>query len=51
MCIRDRIKADSDDKYVLVHATGNINETDVKVFDYDNADIKNICLLYTSRCV
>ena len=37
-----KIKADSDDKYVLVHATGNINETDVKVFDYDNADIKNI---------
>ena len=37
-----KIKADSDDKYVLVHATGNINETGVKVFDYDNADIKNI---------
>ena len=36
------LKADSDDKYVLVHATGNINETGVKVFDYDNADIKNI---------
>ena len=37
-----KIKADSDDKYILVYANGNINQTGVKVVDYDNADIKDI---------
>ena len=37
-----KVKADSDDKYTLVYANGNINDSNVVVEDFDNADIKNI---------
>ena len=37
-----KVKADSDEKYILVHASGNINDNAVTVVDYDNADIKTI---------
>ena len=37
-----KVKADSDDKYTLVYANGNINDSNVVVEDFDNADIKGI---------
>ena len=35
-----RIKADSDEKYILVQATGDINDPNVKVRDYSGSDIR-----------
>ena len=42
-----KIKADTDDKYILVEATGNINEENVTVVDYENEDIKHLADLKT----
>ena len=42
----ERVKADSDEKYILVHATGNTNDDDAVVVDYDNSDIKSIDGVY-----
>ena len=37
-----KVKADTDDKYTLVYANGNINDSNVVVEDFDNSDIKGI---------
>ncbi|MCC8127576.1 MAG: cell wall-binding protein [Clostridiales bacterium] len=36
-----KIKADSDEKYIVVYADGDIGEDGVKVLDYDSTDIRN----------
>ncbi|MCD8220736.1 MAG: cell wall-binding protein [Clostridiales bacterium] len=36
-----KIKADSDEKYIVVYADGDTGEDNVKVLDYDSVDIRN----------
>ncbi|MCC8125891.1 MAG: cell wall-binding protein [Clostridiales bacterium] len=36
-----KVKADSDEKYILVYATGDINEDNSIVIDYDSSDIRS----------
>ena len=35
-----RVKADSDEKYILVHATGDINDDNVTVKDYEGSEVR-----------
>ncbi len=35
-----RMKADSDEKYILVHATGDINDDNVIVRDYEGSEVR-----------
>lgn len=37
-----KVKADSDEKYILVSSSGRVNDSDVIVVDYDSSDIKDI---------